>query len=74
MSVLRKIELYLKKTAMPPTRFGRLAANDPRLVGDLKNGREPGVRLIARIEAFLATGPEEQGPEKQGLEKRGSAK
>jgi hypothetical protein len=58
MSVLRKIELYLKETAMPPTRFGRLAVNDPRLVGDLRNGREPGVRLIARIEAFLAHGPE----------------
>jgi len=54
MSVLRKIERYLKETAMPPTRFGRLAARDPRLVGDLRNGREPGPRLVARIEAFLA--------------------
>jgi hypothetical protein len=54
MSVLRKIERYLKETAMPPTRFGRLAVRDPRLVGDLKNGREPGPRLVARIEAFLA--------------------
>ncbi|MDB5705871.1 MAG: hypothetical protein JWN66_2987 [Sphingomonas bacterium] len=58
MSVLRKIDRYLKKTAMPPTRFGRLAVNDPRLVGDLKNGREPGKRVIARIEAFLAQGGE----------------
>lgn len=66
MSVLRKIEIYLKETAMPPTRFGRLAVNDPRLVGDLKNGREPGVRLIARIEAFLAHGPEKQRSAKQG--------
>lgn len=54
MSVLVKIDYYLKKTAMSPTRFGRLAVNDPRLVGDLRNGREPGVRMIARIEAFLA--------------------
>ena len=53
MSVLRKIECYLKETAMPPTRFGRLAVRDPRLVGDLRNGREPGPRLVARIEAFL---------------------
>lgn len=66
MSVLRKIELYLKKTAMPPTRFGRLAVNDPRLVGDLKNGREPGSRVVARIEAFLARGAESQSSEKQG--------
>ncbi len=54
MSVLRKIECYLKETATPPTRFGRLAVNDPRLVGDLRNGRQPGRRLVARIEAFLA--------------------
>ncbi len=54
MSVLRKIERYLKETAMPPTRFGRLAVRDPRLVGDLRNGREPGPRVVARIEAFLA--------------------
>ena len=56
MSVLGKIDRYLKKTGMPPTRFGRLAVNDPRLVGELRNGREPGKRLVARIEAFLTAG------------------
>jgi hypothetical protein len=71
MSVLRKIELYLKKTAMPPTRFGRLAVNDPRLVGDLKNGREPGSHVVARIEAFLARGAESQS-EKQDAGKQDS--
>ena len=70
--MLRKIEIYLRETAMPPTRFGRLAVNDPRLVGDLKNGREPGDRLIARIEAFLAHGPEKHGPKTAA--KRGGAK
>ena len=78
MSMLRKIELYLKRTAMPPTRFGRLAVNDPRLVGDLKNGREPGSRIVARVEAFLARGPENQRPEnrapEQAPEKQGGAK
>jgi len=58
MSVLAKIDRYLKKTGMPPTRFGRLAVNDPRLVGDLRNGREPGSRVLARIDAFLAQGRE----------------
>ena len=66
MSMLRKIELYLKKTAMPPTRFGRLAVNDPRLVGDLKNGREPGSRVVARIEAFLSRGAESQSEKGSG--------
>ncbi|HWU03748.1 MAG TPA: hypothetical protein VN222_13495 [Novosphingobium sp.] len=38
---------------MPWTRFGRLAAGDPRLVSDLRNGRQPRQGLIARIEAFI---------------------
>lgn len=54
MSVHRKIEKFLRKTNMPPTKFGRLAARDPRLVLDLRNGRELGGALAARIEAFLA--------------------
>jgi hypothetical protein len=54
MSVLPKIDRYLRATQMPPTRFGRLAVNDPRLVGDLQRGRHPGQRLVARIEAFIA--------------------
>ncbi|WP_443025125.1 hypothetical protein [Sphingomonas sp. QA11] len=41
---------------MPPTRFGRLSVNDPRLVGDLRNGRELGQRVRARVEAFLTQG------------------
>ena len=55
MSVLLKIDRYLKATAMPRTKFGRLAVSDPRLVDDLRRGREPGPRMVRRIEAFLAT-------------------
>jgi hypothetical protein len=54
MSVLQKIDRYLKASAMPPTTFGRLAVRDPRLVRDLRGGREPGPRMVRRIEAFLA--------------------
>jgi hypothetical protein len=55
MPVLRKIERFLDATHMPPTKFGRLAVNDPRLVGDLRNGREPRPETMARIERLLAT-------------------
>lgn len=54
MCVQRKIEKFLSKSAMPPATFGRLAASDPRLVSDLRNGREPRPPMVARIEAFLA--------------------
>ena len=54
--VLTKIETFLRATRMPETKFGRLAVNDPRLVRDLRNGREAGGRMIERIETFIATG------------------
>jgi hypothetical protein len=54
MSVHWKIEKFLRRTQMPPSKFGRLAARDPRLVHDMRNGREIGESLSARIEAFIA--------------------
>ena len=53
MPPLVKIDRYLRRTQMPPTKFGRLAVNDPRLVGDLKRGRIPGPKMLARIDAFI---------------------
>lgn len=52
--VLPKISRFMRRTGMPATKFGRLSVNDPRLVRDLRNGREPGAKIVARIEAFLA--------------------
>jgi hypothetical protein len=54
MTILGKIEQHLRATQTPPSRFGREACKDPRLVGDLRNGREPSPRTVARIEAFMA--------------------
>ena len=51
--MLVAIDRYLRKTKMPPTKFGRLAVNDPRLVGDLRRGRHPGRKMVRRIEAFI---------------------
>lgn len=51
--LLRQIERFLRKTDMPCTTFGRLAARDPRFVADLRNGRIPRDRTAARVEAFM---------------------
>lgn len=56
MALLREIERYLKTSGMKPTVFGRNAVRDPRLVHDLRCGREPGVRLSARVRDFIAAG------------------
>lgn len=53
MSVLGQIERFLRRTQMPPTKFGRLAAKDPRLVLDMRRGREPGARMAQRIAVFM---------------------
>lgn len=51
--LLRQIEIFLRKTDMPWTKFGRLAAQDPRFVADLRNGRLPRSGTEARVEAFM---------------------
>jgi hypothetical protein len=53
--LLKKIEDFLKATGMPWTKFGRIVAHDPRLVGDMRNGRTPGPDLVSRIEFYIST-------------------
>lgn len=53
MTMLRKIEKFLRNTGMAPTRFGRDAVRDPRLVFDMRNGREPTPRTVRRLEHFM---------------------
>jgi hypothetical protein len=38
--LLSRIERCLRRTGLSPTRFGRLAVNDGRLIHDLRRGRE----------------------------------
>ena len=54
MSLLWEIKLYFRRTETPPTKFGRMAVNDPRLVGDLTRGRRPGRSVEARVKDFIA--------------------
>ena len=53
--LLRQIERFLRQTNTPWTKFGRLAAHDPRFVADLRNGRIPRERTAERVEAFMST-------------------
>lgn len=51
--LIRRIERFLRDTGMPWTKFGRLAAGDPRFVQDLRNGRVPRSGTASRIEHFM---------------------
>ena len=51
--LIRTIEKFLRQTGMSATKFGRLAAHDPRFVLDLRNGRIPRSHTEKRIEHFM---------------------
>ena len=53
MHLLREVEIFLRTTNVPPARFGRQVMGDPRFVFDLRRGREPRPRTVARIRRFL---------------------
>ena len=52
--LIRRIERFLRETEMPWTRFGHLAAHDPRFVGDLRNGRIPRPETESRVLRFMS--------------------
>lgn len=54
MYMLSKVERFIKARCIAPTRFGREVAHDPRLVFDMRRGREPGATLSRKIEAHIA--------------------
>ena len=53
--LIRTIEKFLRQTDMAATKFGRLAAQDPRFVLDLRNGRMPRSRTEQRVEQFMSS-------------------
>jgi hypothetical protein len=49
----RRIERFLILYNYPATKFGRMVAHDPRLVHDMRRGRELRASMIARADAFM---------------------
>jgi hypothetical protein len=54
MSLLHAIETCLRLSQVPPSRFGRDSVKDPRLVHDLRRGRQPGRRVEERVKRHIA--------------------
>ena len=51
--VLKRIDRFLRSSGMSATAFGQMVARDPRLVHDLRRGRQPGQAMVARIDSFI---------------------
>lgn len=54
MHINRQVERFLREHDMPPTLFGRLAASDPRLVLDMRMGREVRPAMQHKLTSFMA--------------------
>ena len=54
MHINSLVERFLHEQAMPPTVFGRLAARDPRLVLDMRMGRELRPAMVDQVRDFMA--------------------
>lgn len=52
--LIRSVEKFLREQDMPATKFGRLVAQDPRFVFDLRTGREPRGKTEARVQSFMS--------------------
>ena len=52
--MIRKVEKFLRTHDMAATKFGRLAAHDPRFVLDLRMGRIPRPATEARTLRWMA--------------------
>jgi hypothetical protein len=55
MHITRLIERFLRDQNLPPTKFGRLAARDPRLVLDMRMGREVRPEMEQKLRRFIGT-------------------
>nr|WP_298897458.1 hypothetical protein [uncultured Altererythrobacter sp.] len=53
--LIRSIEKFLREHDMAATKFGRLAAHDPRFVLDLRMGRIPRPHTEARVRRWMAS-------------------
>jgi len=53
VTLLRAIELYLERTGITPSRLGREAMGDPRIIHDLRRGRQLRETTAARLRAYL---------------------
>lgn len=52
-SLRRRIEHFLKRTRISPTRLGLDVTGDPKLVFTIRKGREPRPQMEAKIVAYM---------------------
>ena len=50
---LLSIEVFLETSGMSASRFGKLVVGDPNFVLDVRAGRSPSLKIVARVMDFI---------------------
>ena len=61
--LLREIDAFVRRAGMAPTTFGRLAANDGKLVARLRSGKGITTRTVEKVQAYMRARGDRGGPE-----------
>lgn len=54
---LASMEAYLIATSMTPAAFGSATVRDPNFVFDVREGRSPSLRLVEKVQTYMAENP-----------------
>lgn len=51
--LLARVDAFLDRHSMAPTRLGREATGEPQLVDSIRNGRSPSLKVWRKVAAFM---------------------
>jgi hypothetical protein len=68
-----EVEAFLKASGMSATVFGKAAVNDPKFVFNIRKGRQPSLRLVDRVNAYIKSVREEPNGKLLRSDKSGEA-
>lgn len=53
VDLVEAVQQFCERHAVPKSRFGELALNDPSFVAELEAGREPRRKTVAKVLQFI---------------------
>ncbi len=54
LNIIYEVERFLTEQGIPPTKLGRIVAHDPRLVLDMRNGRQVRPKMQRKLRDYMA--------------------
>jgi hypothetical protein len=54
IELLARVDAFLERHCMAPTRLGREATGEPQLIDSIRNGRSPSLKVWNKVADFMA--------------------